>query len=155
MDKSDNALRTERKLHVATTKGCNSATFSDDTAILSATTMQHPSLIALSGAVLERNASCNQGATPSRKECNFQPQNDPQKLHSFDAVAESNLTMIAKELDWPLTDLLDFYQSDMTDLESMSMDEVRFIVQDYITNYTACRDEPDPKLLTLSREMKP
>ena len=68
-------------------------------------------------------------------------------------AASDKLTTLADELGWPQTDLLDFYQNDMTDIERMSLDEVRFIVRDYITNYTACRDIPNAELFKRSREV--
>ena len=77
---------------------------------------------------------------------------DTQRNYMTNITANRKLEMMAEEFDWPLADLLDFYQIDMTDIEEMKVSEVRFMIQDYITNYTACRDIPNAELFKRSRE---
>ena len=54
--------------------------------------------------------------------------------------AVEKLTTITEEFDWPITDLLDWYQHDMADIGRLSIEEVRFFVQDYIANLAVMRD---------------
>ena len=58
-------------------------------------------------------------------------------------TARSHLEMLAKELDHPLPDLLDWYQSphDMETLGSISMDETRKAVTFYVKNLDINRYE--------------
>ena len=53
----------------------------------------------------------------------------------------NKLSLIAKELGWPLDDLLDWYHSDldMHDLACFDHDTVLLVVRDYIQNYDLCR----------------
>jgi len=55
--------------------------------------------------------------------------------------AKDKLALIAGGLEYPVDELLDFYQNDMPDIESMDLDTLRFIVADYIQNRKACRAE--------------
>ena len=53
---------------------------------MGATTAQPGDLKALALKVLERNRLCNPDATEVKTECNFEPLNAPQKLHTSAAV---------------------------------------------------------------------
>ena len=66
---------------------CNSATFDQNDATDSATSVQQTPLKALALKVLERNSQCNTNATAPEKQCNFSCNSDPLKvalnLHGF------------------------------------------------------------------------
>lgn len=49
-------------------------------------------------------------------------------------AATEKLQQISQEQDWPLSELLDWYKNDLTELAGMDMAKVRLIVQDYIEN---------------------
>lgn len=146
MDNSNNMSSKENELHRCTTMQCNSATFDIKSATPDATPLQPNSLLALSGAVLERNTQCNTDATPSKNECNLLPADTFQKLHGFDVVEDDDLTekermflcarnklsIVANNLGCPIDELLGFYGEDMADIANLDMDTLRFIVCDYI-----------------------
>ena len=80
-------------------------------------------------------------------------------LQEIDALpveksATDTLTEIANSLGWPAADILDFYQTDLPDIQALTESEVSFLVIDYCKNYRACRDEWDQALLEKSREMR-
>ena len=84
----------------------------------------------------------------------------PQKLRSSNGVenvdltdkermflrAKNKLTTIAGSLKYPVDDLIDFYQNDMSDIARMDIDAVTFIVRDYIQYRKACRCKPENEL---------
>ena len=61
-------------------------------------------------------------------------ENEKQDSTDFIQVAKARLSVLAKELDHPLEDLLDWYQEpdDMRTLGSISMDETRKAVAYYV-----------------------
>ena len=60
--------------------------------------------------------------------------------------ARDKLARIADSLEYPVDDLIDFYQNDMPDISRMDDDAVAFIVRDYIQYREACRCKPENEL---------
>lgn len=62
--------------------------------------------------------------------------------NTVDTVTKK-LQQIAQEQNWPLSDLMEWYQKpqDMADIASMEIDALRFVVNDYIENIDLCRGE--------------
>jgi len=63
------------------------------------------------------------------------------ELQDINKTAARKLHQIAQEQDWPLSDLLDWYKSDldMKDVARLGMPQVREVVRFYIDNYVLCR----------------
>ena len=53
----------------------------------------------------------------------------------------NKLLIIAEELEWPLSDLQDWYKNDLADVAGMDLVAVRRVVQDYIQNIDLYRGE--------------
>jgi len=68
---------------------------------------------------------------------------DTLRQHKMELIAYLKLREIAGEMDWQLTDLLDWYKTpmDMADLARWDMDTVRQVVADYIQLIDLCRGE--------------
>lgn len=57
------------------------------------------------------------------------------------ATAAIKLQQIALELNWPLADLLNWYENDLYEIAGMEIERVRFIVRDYVKIIGLCRHE--------------
>ena len=61
------------------------------------------------------------------------------RQQKLELLAYLKLREIAGEMDWQLSDLQDWYKNDLTDIASMDMDALRFVVKDYVHSIDICR----------------
>ena len=113
------------------------ATFGDYDATQGATTAQHIGLKAAALKALERNSPRNHCATDYENTAQLLAQKEGVKVaqvagHS-DRCATTRLQGMAAEFGHPLDDLLDWYKDDFDSIASTPVDQLRFIVKDYLS----------------------
>lgn len=62
------------------------------------------------------------------------------RKHKSDLLAYLKLRVIANELDWPLSDLIESYSGHLDEITSRNIEGVRFVVKDYIKNIDLYRE---------------
>lgn len=56
-------------------------------------------------------------------------------------IATDKIKVVAREVNWPLDDLLEWFKPNIDEIVEMDMGKLCFIIKDYIHNIDSCRSE--------------